>query len=80
MNKEIITMVCCPYCEQEWITDNQLTCEICDPKFRSDMVIADLMEAINSLNTFDKLTISRIDLIDKAITQLCLLKNKFENT
>ncbi len=79
MNRKTITMVTCPYCEQEWITEHQLTCQICDPKFKADMVIADLMDSIESLNTFDNLNKNRIKFLDEAITKLCLLKNKFEN-
>lgn len=72
-------MISCPYCEQQWITIHQLTCTDCDPKLKADMTLSDLMEVIENLNDITHFNKKRIHLIDKAIVQLSLIKNKFEN-
>ena len=79
MNKEVIDMISCPYCEQQWITTHELTCNECDPKFRADMAFADLMETLDSLKKITYFNKGRMKLLDKAITELCFIKNKFEN-
>ena len=79
MNNRVITMLNCPYCETEWITEFQLTCDKCKSEVEADMLLTSLLQSIESLNNLDFLNQNRIKILDEAVTKLRFLKNKFQD-
>ena len=80
MNKEVLTMVICPYCSDEWILDDQLVCSKCEPKFKTDMIISDLIACVEALNETKELSPNRFKLLDEAIDNLQIIKKRFQET
>ena len=71
-------MVCCPYCNDEWIVDDQLVCESCDPKFKTDMLLSDLLSCVEALSKIGIVDSSRKKLITEAIDNLKSIEIKFQ--
>ena len=47
---EVIIMVVCPYCEEEWVReDDELVCKDCEPSLKADLAVASLIQAIDEL-------------------------------
>lgn len=80
MNKEVVTMVICPYCDEEWIIDDNLVCHKCEPKFKTDMVLSDLLACVEELSKVENMVPSRKKLLQDAIVGLQRINNKFQET
>ncbi len=78
MNKGIVTMVKCPYCDIEWITDTTLTCDECAPAVLTDMALNSLMQAIENLAVTKNITTERFDLLDQAVNRLISLRENLQ--
>ena len=75
-------MVICPYCDEEWIIDDNLVCKQCEPKFKTDMLLSDLLSCIEALSKVETLlpSRSRQKLVIEAINNLQTIKIKFQET
>ena len=78
MKKEIITMVHCPYCEKEWIQDQELICKECEPRFKADMTLSDLLSCIETLSKIEHIPMSRYKILVEALDSLETIKEKFK--
>jgi hypothetical protein len=78
MNEGVITMVKCPYCNIEWISDTTLTCDDCAPDVLTDMALSSLMQAIENLTVTKNITTERFDLLDQAVNRLISLRENLQ--
>lgn len=47
---QIINMILCPHCEENWIReDDEAACEQCMPAYEVDIAVASLITAVNDL-------------------------------
>lgn len=47
---KVITMVVCPYCNEEWVReDDELVCKTCEPSLKLDLAVAEMVKAVNEL-------------------------------
>jgi len=80
MNKEVVTMVICPYCDEEWIIDDNLVCQVCEPKFKADMLLSDLLACVQELSKVEIMAPSRKKFLRDAIHGLQEIDKKFQET
>ena len=73
-------MVICPYCDEEWIIDDSLVCKKCNPKFKTDMLLSDLLACVEALSKVEDMIPSRKKFLKDAITGLQAIDNKFQET
>jgi len=78
MNERVITMVKCPYCNIEWITDTTLTCDNCAPAIMTDMALSSLWEAIEILDITKNISSERFNLLNQAVDKLTSLRENFQ--
>ena len=69
-------MVCCPYCNDEWIVDDRLVCESCDPAFKIDILLSDLLSCIEALSQVEAIDPSREKFVTEAIDNLRSIRIK----
>lgn len=80
MNQKVLDMVVCPYCDEEWIIDDKLVCNQCEPKFKTDMLLSDLLACIEALSKVKIMTPSRAPLLNEAIGNLQAIKARLQET
>lgn len=77
MNKEIISMVQCPYCNN-WIKDDDATCEECIPLANTDIALHSLQESISTLKLIRNMDKKRLDWLSKSINELISVRKTLQ--
>jgi hypothetical protein len=70
MNKPVVNMILCVYCDKEWIVDDKFVCDSCDPKVKTDMLLTDLLQSVLALSEIGTIDTSRKHIITEAINAL----------
>jgi len=78
MNKGIVTMVKCPYCDTEWKTEDDIVCHKCIPGLTADIAIQSLFSTIQDLSNLEIMNKERFDYLDKAVNKLISLREDFK--